>query len=106
LKAPNFAAACAAIMVVVSITSPTVAAQLKTAKQCRNEWRADKAENRAKRIKERDYVAQCRRTPAPSAATTEMQSAAPKAQPRWARWRWRARVPTPEAREPTGATWY
>ena len=59
MKAPFFAAACAALAAFISISSPSIA-QEKTVKQCQDEWRANKAENQAKGIKERDYVAQCR----------------------------------------------
>src|SRR5438067_556928 len=43
----------------VSVPAP-VLAQQKTAKACQEEWRANKAENQAKAITERAYVAQCR----------------------------------------------
>ena len=59
MKAPFFAAACAALVAFVSISSPSIA-QEKTVKQCQDEWRANKAENQAKGVKEKDYVAQCR----------------------------------------------
>ena len=59
MKAPFFTAACAAVAVFVSISSPSIA-QEKTVKQCQDEWRANKADNQAKGIKEKDYVAQCR----------------------------------------------
>ena len=59
MKAPFFVAACAVFLATfVSISSPSIAQQ-KTVKQCQDEWRANKAENQAKRIKEKDYVAQC-----------------------------------------------
>jgi hypothetical protein len=38
----------------------TVAAQQKTVKACEDEWRANKADNQAKGITEKAYVAQCR----------------------------------------------
>ena len=59
MKAPVFVAACAVLATFVSISSPSIAQQ-KTVKQCQDEWRANKAENQAKGIKEKDYVAQCR----------------------------------------------
>jgi hypothetical protein len=70
MKAPVFVAACAVLATFVSISSPSIAQQ-KTAKQCQDEWRANKAENQAKGIKEKDYVAQCR------AETAAMPQAAP-----------------------------
>ena len=59
MKAPIFVAACAVLATFVSISSPSIAQQ-KTVKQCQDEWRANKAENQAKGIKEKDYVTQCR----------------------------------------------
>ena len=70
MKAPVFVAACAVLATFVSISSPSIAQQ-KTVKQCQDEWRANKAENQAKGIKEKDYVAQCR------AETAAMPQAAP-----------------------------
>ena len=58
MKAPVFVAACAVLATFVSISSPSIAQQ-KTVKQCQDEWRTNKAENQAKGIKEKDYVAQC-----------------------------------------------
>jgi hypothetical protein len=43
----------------VALASPALAQQ-KTAKACAEEWRANKAENQAKKITEKAYVAQCR----------------------------------------------
>lgn len=43
----------------VSLLCAPVAAQVKTAKQCRAEWQANKADFQAKKIKEKDYVKQC-----------------------------------------------
>jgi hypothetical protein len=59
MKAPVFVAACAVLATFVSISSPSIAQQ-KTVKQCQDEWRTNKAENQAKEIKEKDYIAQCR----------------------------------------------
>ena len=59
MKAPFFAAACATLAAFISVSSPSIA-QEKTVKQCQDEWRANKAENQAKGVKEKDYVAQCR----------------------------------------------
>jgi hypothetical protein len=91
--------------------APTAAAQ-KTVKQCTQEWRASKAENQAKGITERAYVAQCRSgtaaaqpanapatspAPAPSQvapapARSQNRTAAPAAAP----------TPGPTATAPTG----
>jgi hypothetical protein len=59
MKAPVFVVACAVLATFASISSPSIAQQ-KTVKQCQDEWRANKADNQAKGIKEKDYVAQCR----------------------------------------------
>jgi hypothetical protein len=48
----------------------------KTAKECRAEWQANKADNQAKGITEKAYVAQCR-----AAATTAAPTAAPATAP-------------------------
>jgi len=53
-------------------------AQQKTAKQCADEWRANKADNQAKGILEKDYVTRCR---AGSAAAQPAPAAAPAATP-------------------------
>ena len=77
MKTPFFAAACAAFAAIVSISSPSIA-QEKTVKQCQDEWRANKAENQAKGIKERDYVAQCRGAAAATPpASTPAQAPSP-----------------------------
>ncbi len=110
MRVPLLAAACAAMVAFASISSPATAGELRTARQCRDEWRADKAANLAKGIKKKDYVAQCRGTPAmPVADATGVQPEAPGvAAPKSKifRWRWRARVLVPGAREATGAAWY
>lgn len=59
MRGPFLVAVCAAVAALVSISSPATAQQ-KTVKQCQDEWRANKADNQAKGIKEKDYVAQCR----------------------------------------------
>jgi hypothetical protein len=58
--------------------SPTVAGQ-KTAKACRDEWRANKAANQASGVTERAYVDECRggAAPGPTAAPTEPPAPAP-----------------------------
>jgi len=56
---------CAAIFAFVAFSSESIAQQ-KTAKACAEEWRADKANNQAKGITEKAYVATCRTGTAPS----------------------------------------
>ena len=55
----------------------SVVAQQKTAKACQDEWRANKADNQAKGITEKDYVAQCRGAAAAPPASTPAASPAP-----------------------------
>jgi hypothetical protein len=62
----------AAVAGSVLVATPAFAQQ-KTAKQCTEEWRANKAQNQAKGITEKAYVDQCRggsQTAAPAAAPT------------------------------------
>ena len=81
MKGPFFAAACAAVAAFITISSPSIAQQ-KTVKQCQDEWRANKAENQAKGVKEKDYVAQCRGAAAatpPASAPAQAPSRPPPA---------------------------
>ena len=71
--------ACSAIFGFMTLSSPVVAQQ-KTAKECREEWRANKAANQANGVTEKAYVAQCRGGAAP-ATTTEAPAAPPVAAP-------------------------
>jgi hypothetical protein len=50
--------ACAALLGAAAVYSPVVA-HAKTASECRAEWRANKADNQAKKIKESTYVKDC-----------------------------------------------
>jgi len=86
--------------VLVSICSAAIAfavfssasiAQQKTAKACGEEWRADKANNQAKGITEKAYVAACRTGAAPTPT-----AAAPAPTP--------AQAPTAAAPAPTPST--
>src|SRR5712671_5351749 len=52
--------ASAAIVGLMALSGTMAWAQEKTAPQCREEWRANKADNQAKGITEEAYVAQCR----------------------------------------------
>jgi hypothetical protein len=54
---------------------PLAVAQQKTAKACQAEWKANKADNQAKGITEKAYVAQCRGGDAPSSATAPTPAA-------------------------------
>jgi hypothetical protein len=76
-------AMCAALLGLAALPSPVVAQQ-KTVKACQDEWRANKADNQAKGITEKAYVAQCRTggpgTPpasAPAATPASPSAAAP-----------------------------
>ncbi len=75
------AAACAALTAVILFPSPS-SAQTKTVKQCQDEWRANKANNVAKGIKEKDYVTQCRGAPTPVAAPEAAPAVLPPAGPK------------------------
>jgi hypothetical protein len=62
--------------------APAPAAAQKTAKACRDEWRANKADNQAKGVTEKAYVTQCRAgtvaaQPAPAPKTTAAPAPAP-----------------------------
>jgi hypothetical protein len=71
--------ACSAIFGLMTLSSP-VLAQQKTAKECREEWRANKSANQANGVTEKAYVDQCRGGAAP-ATTTEAPAAPPVAAP-------------------------
>jgi hypothetical protein len=72
-------AMCAALLGLAALPSPVVAQQ-KTVKACQDEWRANKADNQAKGITEKAYVAQCR-TGGPSARPASAPAAAPASTP-------------------------
>lgn len=65
------------------MTLPAAWAQQKpkTVAACQAEWRANKADNQAKGIKEKDYVAQCRGDSPASATTGATNNAAPAPSP-------------------------
>jgi hypothetical protein len=75
----------AAIIGLAAAAIDPALAQQKTAKECRDEWRANKADNQAKGITEAAYVKECR------AGTAAAQPAAPAA------------APAPAAAAPAGA---
>jgi hypothetical protein len=92
------------------------AAAQKTAKACRDEWRANKADNQAKGVTEKAYVTQCRAgtataQPAPAPAPApEKKTAAPAPAPAPAQTpppaRSATQAPPPAATAPTGANQY
>jgi hypothetical protein len=78
---------CAMVIGLVGLSGTPASAQAKTATQCRDEWRANKADNQAKGITEKAYVAQCRAggaavqtapAPAPAPTAQPAPAAAPK----------------------------
>ena len=89
-------------------TKATGRAAKKTVKECRAEWRANKAANQAKGITEKAYVAQCRAgesaaQPAPLPSTKTKTTITPAAPPA----RSSARpAPAPAATAPAGAYQY
>ena len=86
---------CSALIGLAALSSHAVAQQ-KTVKACEDQWRANKAENQAKGITEKAYVAQCRAGSA-TAQPTAPKAAAPAATPSPAK-------PAPAAvTTPTGA---
>ncbi|HLH87004.1 MAG TPA: hypothetical protein VKX28_00995 [Xanthobacteraceae bacterium] len=80
----RFGAMLRALTIVALATGMSTAAlaQQKTAKQCRDEWKANEADFKAKKIKEKDYVAQCQAgtATAPTAAPTATPAAATSGQ--------------------------
>jgi type IV secretory pathway VirB10-like protein len=65
----SFSAAVSLAILGLFISSP-VFAQTKTAKVCKEEWKANKADNQAKGITEKAYVTQCRAGTTAAAPTT------------------------------------
>ena len=70
---------CTALLGLAVLSSP-VLAQQKTVKACQDEWRANKADNQAKGITEKGYVAQCR-TGGPAAQPASVPAAKPTPAP-------------------------
>src|SRR3984957_3728825 len=66
---------CLAVLGLMTLSSHAIAQQ-KTAKECREEWQANKAANQANGITQKAYVAQCRGGAAP-AQTTATPPASP-----------------------------
>jgi hypothetical protein len=61
--------------------APPALAQQKTAAQCTQEWRANKAQNQAKGITEKAFVAQCRAGTTGAAPTQQTPAAAQQTPP-------------------------
>src|SRR5262249_48614381 len=78
---PLFATAIVACGIACVAAPPALFAQQKTAKECREEWRANKDANKKAGVTEKDYVAKCRGEAAaatsPAAPTAPHPSAAP-----------------------------
>jgi hypothetical protein len=99
-------ALCAAVLGLAALPSG-VLAQQKTVKACRDEWRANKADNQAKGITEKTYIAQCRAggsstqptsPPAATAAPTPSPAtAAPRKTVKACQDEWRANKPAYQA---------
>jgi hypothetical protein len=60
---------CSAVIGLMTLSSQAIAQQ-RTAKDCRDEWRANKAANQANGVTEKAFVAQCRGGAAPAETTT------------------------------------
>jgi hypothetical protein len=73
-------AACSIVLGMMSLSSHAVAQQ-KTAKECREEWRANKAANQASGVTEKAYVAQCHGGAAPAQPTAAPPAPAPAPAP-------------------------
>jgi len=71
---------CSALIGLAALSSHAVAQQ-KTVKACEDQWRANKAENQAKGITEKAYVAQCRAGSATAQPTAPVPPAAAKSAP-------------------------
>ena len=59
---------CSVVLGLMTLSSAAMAQQ-KTAKECREEWRANKAANQANGVTEKAYVAQCRGGASPAQPT-------------------------------------
>ena len=59
---------CSVVLGLMTVSSQAIAQQ-KTAKECREEWRANKAANQANGVTEKAYVAQCHGGAAPAQTT-------------------------------------
>lgn len=84
----------------LSMGPASAATAQKSAKECRAEWRANKADNVAKGVSEKAYVKQCRAggdtAAAPTQAAPATQATRPVAAP--------AAAPVPSAKSPSGTS--
>ena len=67
---------CSAALVSLVMAFPAVAQQ-KTAKQCEDEWKTNKAEIQAKKQKKKDFIAECRGQTAATTSPTAAPAPAP-----------------------------
>jgi hypothetical protein len=79
MKSKLFGVLCGAVL--VGLMAAPAMAQQKSAKACRDEWRADKANMQAKKITEKAYVAQCTSGTAAAQPTPTPTPAAPTPKP-------------------------
>jgi hypothetical protein len=79
---------CSALVGFIALSSQAIAQQ-KTIKACEEEWRANKADNEAKHILLKDFVAKCRAASTTAPPASAPAAAAPTAPP-----------PAPAARAP------
>jgi hypothetical protein len=86
-----------AALIALGNTPSPLLAQQETVKACQDEWRANKADNQAKGITEKAYVAQCRTrgrstqpTSAPTPAPPSAATSAPKKTVKACQDEWRA----------------
>lgn len=86
MKWTDIAAACAAVLVGIAVCGAPAYAQQKTARQCAEEWKMNKAAIQASGQTKRAFVAECRgptaaaapTQPTPAPAPTYSQQAAPQ----------------------------
>ena len=71
---------CSAALVSLVMAFPAVAQQ-KTAKQCEDEWKTNKAEIQAKKQKKKDFITECRGQAAATTAAPAAPAAAPAPAP-------------------------
>jgi hypothetical protein len=77
MKWNDIGAACAAVLVAIAVCGVPASAQQKTAKQCAQEWAANKEAIRASGKTKKAYVAECRAQTAAAAPTQPTPAPAP-----------------------------
>jgi hypothetical protein len=80
MKSRTVTLICSALIGLAALSSHAVAQQ-KTVKACEDQWRANKAENQAKGITEKAYVAQCHTGSPAAQPTAPIPPAAAKSAP-------------------------